>query len=192
MSSSRHLLMAVAAFVIIVVTGGALLVWPNMRETRRINDRIGELEKKIHDLTGPTQRVERLAEQVGAARRRIESDFKEIPTSPDMAGLIRKLSLPVDGLNVRDQTFTAGNATNAMLGEEYTSQAMPLSVDMKGSFQSIFELLQAAESMDRLVRITSVRVSTNREQQQDPDEPVLSATMSLDAIFEPAGLGEAN
>ncbi len=192
MSSSRHLLMAIGAFLFIVLTGGVLLVWPNARETSAINDRIVELEQKIHDLTGPKKRVERLAEQVGAARRRIETDFKEIPTSPDMAGLIRQLSLPVDGVRVRDQTFTAGNASKAVPNQETSHAAMPLTVEMRGSFDATFDLLRAAEAMDRLVRITTVRVSTNREQQGDPDVPVLSATISLDAIFESASTEEVH
>ncbi|MHC5022330.1 MAG: type 4a pilus biogenesis protein PilO [Planctomycetota bacterium] len=191
MSSSRHLLMAIAAFLLIVATGGMLLVYPNARETRAINSRTAELEKKIRDLTGPKKRVERLADQVGESRRRIERDFKVIPDSPDMAGLIRNLSLPVDGRNVRDQMFTTGNASPAIPETTSTALAMPLMVEMKGAFESVFALLQAAESMDRLVRITMVRVSTNRAQQGDPEVPVLSATIGLDAIYESVASEEA-
>jgi Tfp pilus assembly protein PilO len=183
--------MAIAAFLLIVATGGMLLVYPNARETRAINSRTAELEKKIRDLTGPKKRVERLADQVGESRRRIERDFKVIPDSPDMAGLIRNLSLPVDGRNVRDQMFTTGNASPAIPETTSTALAMPLMVEMKGAFESVFALLQAAESMDRLVRITMVRVSTNRAQQGDPEVPVLSATIGLDAIYESVASEEA-
>jgi hypothetical protein len=101
-----------------------------------------------------------------------------------MASVIRKLSLPVDKVTVHDQTFTAGTATSAIPGHsEVTTMAMPLTVEMQATFDSVFAMVRAAESMSRLVRVSSVRVLCKREKDEEP--PVLTASVGLEAIFEP-------
>ena len=92
---------------------------------------------------------------------------------------------------------------------------MPLTVDMQATFDSVFALIRNAESMDRLVRVASVRVMCKREFTAESAEsaektsrksrsafsassavnnplesdrfgsPILKASVGLEAIYEP-------
>jgi Tfp pilus assembly protein PilO len=191
MNENRHLIFAVAGGLAIVLLGGVLLVWPNYRETRRIRQETIELEEKVSDLAGHTGTVERLADELEAARARVDRELKLIPNTPDIAGLMRKLSLPVDGSTVLDQTFTAGNACDAVLGESYSERSMPLTVDMQARFDSVFALICAAERMDRLVRVSSVRLAAERSAAAS-QMPMLTASVGLEVIYDAPAVEEGS
>jgi len=184
MSESRHLLLAVVASLLTLVVGGGLLVWPNHRQTGEIGDEISLLEDKIAGLAAQTEEVERLAGEYSRLKRRIDEQLKAIPQSPDVAGLMRKLSLPVDGTTVMDQTFTAGSPGSAIVGEESAERAMPLTVDMKATFDSVLALIRAVESIDRLIRVASVRMVAERDETA-AEAPLLTASVGLEVIYEP-------
>jgi hypothetical protein len=65
--------------------------------------------------------------------------------------------------------------------------ALPVTVEMHAQFESVFALLTAAESMQRLVRIAGVHLSRGSEPEQLDQEgsPVLTATVTLEAIYQP-------
>jgi Tfp pilus assembly protein PilO len=191
MNEHRHLIFAIAGGVLILLLGGALLVWPNYRKTREIRQEIAELEEKISDLAGHTGTVERLADELAVARARVDSELKVIPKTADVAGLMRRLSLPVDGRTVLDQTFTAGNACDAAPGESFTERSMPLTVDMQARFDSVFALICAAERMDRLVRVSSVRLAAERSD-AGPTVPMLTASVGLEAIYDAPAVEEGS
>ena len=45
MSDGKHLLIVLAGALAVLLLGGALLVWPNHRETRSVLSEIAELER---------------------------------------------------------------------------------------------------------------------------------------------------
>ena len=61
---------------------------------------------------------------------------------------------------------------------------------MQARCDSIFATLRLAETMDRLVRVTNVRVERDpqsRVQEEDwVDQPLLTASIGLEAVYEPA------
>lgn len=189
MSSRQQALLVIFGVLVILVGGGGLLVWPGYQEVRQTRARIADLHAKIEGLSGQAEEVARLAEELAAKQDRVRYELREIPTVPDIASLMRRLSFPIDGGQVLDQTFTAGSA-NDILPHDETSDAkgMPLTVDMRATFDSIFALIQAAESMDRLVRITSVQLVCDREAKTKDEHPVIAATVGLEAIY---GVGPA-
>jgi len=184
MSDGRHLLLAVAGALLILGLGVVLLVWPSHRQTAALQDEIAALKGKSEGLAAQTEQVEHLADAYSRLKRRVAEDLKYIPQSPDIAGLMRKLSLPVDGRTVLDQTFTAGSASSAITGEESPEQAMPLTVDMKAAFDSVLALIRAAESIDRLVRVASIRMIAERGE-QGVDAPLLTASVGLEVVYQP-------
>ena len=191
MSDSKHLMIALAGGLLVLLLGGALLVWPNYREARVIRQDVLELRGKISGLAGQTGKVEQLADELEAARHRVGEELKLIPETADVAGLMRKLSLPVDGRTVFDQTFTAGNPCDAVLGEDLNERVLPLTVDMQATFDSVFALICAAERMDRLVRISSVRVAAERPA-DGPDVPTLTASVGLEVVYDPPVVEEGS
>ena len=191
MNENRHLIFAIVGGLAILLLGGALLVWPNYREARQIRQETAELRRKISDSAGHTGTVERLADELESARARVDRELKLIPDAPDVAGLMRKLSLPVDGRTVLDQTFTAGNACDAVLGESFSERSMPLTVDMQARFDSVFALICAAERMNRLVRISSVRLAADRSGAAR-GMPMLTASVGLEVIYDAPAVEEGS
>jgi hypothetical protein len=108
-----------------------------------------------------------------------------------VASLMRELSLPVDGSTVRDQTVEAGSPNEALPGRAGAAKAVPVTVEMEARFDAIFAMLRAAELSERLVRVTSVHLACDREVDHTSDEPLITASVGMDAIYLPSGAGEA-
>ena len=97
---------------------------------------------------------------------------------------MRKLSFNVDDFSVRDQTLTAGAEGEAVQGVPTSEKALPLTVQMQANFDSIFALIRIAESMDRLVRVTSIHVHSEEEDEMAAMRGLLNATIVLEAIYD--------
>lgn len=185
MASNRNLLWAVLGVVVLAAVVGWFIIWPNYREAAQVNERITRLEQKIAGQAEQANELNSLSQEVQNSRRRMETELKIVPASPDVADLIRKLSLPVDGANVVDQTFTAGSPMDVSVGAAGSVKAMPLTVELDATFDSVFALLRSAESMNRLLRVASVKVICKRTDDETTDIPVLQASLGLEAIYEP-------
>jgi Tfp pilus assembly protein PilO len=208
MQSDRTIMFAIPALLAGVGLTTALFIWPNYRAARDCEIEVATLLTKIETLEVQARLLDQLQDELAQSHDRIENELKLIPESADLASLMRKLSLEVDRVSVLDQTFTAGSVTEAIAGRTDTSpsgpatadatssreadiQAMPLTVDMESRFDAVLALIRNAETLNRLVRITSVRISSKRESQSNGatasgDSPVLKASIGLEAIFQPA------
>lgn len=183
MSTNKRLVMGVLSLLVLVVAGWLFIVWPVYREIGDVNERMAELRRKSEASLGQTQEIERLTTAIREASDRIDSEFKSIPDSPNIAGLMRSLSLPVDNVTIRDQTFTAGQTKDAVPGADFPVKALPLTVDMVSRFDAVFALIRAAEAQDQLVRVSSVNIASSGD--DDQEEPLVTASIRLDAVFEP-------
>lgn len=182
MSSRKHLCVAILGLLLVVGLGGLILAWPAYREAGMLNDQMMELRRKGENYDLQAQEIARLTAKLGEVNRRVDDEFKVIPESPDIAGLMRVLSLSVDGANVVDQTFTAGDTKEAVQGSDLPVMVTPLTVEMEARFEAVFALLRAAESMDRLLRVSSVKVVCRRP--DDEDQPFTKASVVLEAVYE--------
>ena len=200
MSSDRQIAIGALGLVVLVAAMAWLFIYPGYREAAAFRREVTNLKNKIAGLSTQNNQVVKLAERVEEARARVGSDCKIIPESPEIAELIRKLSLPVDGASVVDQTFTAGSPDEIPVGDKATVKSMPLKVEMNATFDSIFALLRSAESVNRLVRVTSVKVICKRDEKAPGAEarvvadlaPLLNASVGLEAIYDPATLQEGH
>jgi hypothetical protein len=205
MRTTKQLILAVLIVVAAMALLAALIIWPNYREAAAVRQQVRELHERLARLGDRTQEVARLGQEVQAARQHVQNDLKIVPESADVASLIRKLSYPIDGMTVADQTFTAGSPADAIVTALATSpepetakdrptpQAMPVTAELFATFESVLGLIVQAESMERLVRVSSVRVSCQREQQQQmktttttTEIPLLKASIGLEVIYDPA------
>ncbi len=182
MSSSRHLAFAILSLLAVVTLGGVLLVWPSYREAARHNRRTVLLHQKGENYDAQARRIATLTKQVEQMTHRMETELKAIPETPDIADLMRRLSMPVDGVHVYDQTFTAGDPREAVPGGDLPILVQPLTVEMDARFDSIFALTRLAESMDRLLRVSSIKIAVDRTNTQDT---VASASIVLESVFDP-------
>lgn len=188
MNERKHILLTIAGAVLALLLVGGLFVMPGYREAAEMREQTRELNQRVATLELRQAEVKRLEEQLAEARRQIREELKVIPSSPEVAELMRQLSLQVDGVMVRDQTFTAGMPFEALPNKQARAEALPLTVDMYARFDSIFAVMRAAETMDRLIRIGSVRLNCEREKEPDRDEPLVTASIVLEAIYEPTSM----
>jgi Tfp pilus assembly protein PilO len=179
--------MAILALALVVSLGGLLLAWPAYRKAATLNNQTKELRAKGERYDLQAAEIAQLSADLEEATRRVETRLKLIPETPDIAGLMRVLSLAVDGSNVRDQMFDAGDPKDAAPGSDLSAQVTPLTVDLEARFDAVFALLRAAESMDRLLRVSSIRVVSNRP--DDEDNAFTKTTVVLEAVFDPPEKG---
>jgi Tfp pilus assembly protein PilO len=187
MTANRPMLAVSAAAVFVAAAAALLFIGPNYREASRDADRIEELTLKNTVMDEKTRQVEQLARELSEARRIVDEDLKIIPEAPDAASLIRALSLPVDDSSVKSQTFTTGGPVEAVPGatEGPVALALPLTVEIEARFDAVIAVVRAAERSRRLVRLSSLRLSCDRDRAGDADEPMVTATIGLDAIYLP-------
>lgn len=190
MWNSRHILMTVVGPVAVLAAGVGFAVWPTYSRAQELRTEVRTLEAKVERLDQATSQVEQLAEDLGSVQQQINNDLKIIPDQADIASIIRNLSLPVDGDTVVDQTFTTGASNPAVADDDAaTVELTPLTVDLKANFDSVFALIRAAESMDRLIRVSRLRVECDRDKDvRDLNgNPLLTASVGLEAIYHKTG-----
>ncbi len=183
MPTDKRMAIGMSVIGAVVIGASVLFIIPNYREARRLKRQIADLQTRTGTLIYRAEAVDRLAQDVRLAREHAASDLKSIPETADVAGLIRKLSLPLDGVNVVEQEFTAGTPAEAIVGGEQTAMAMPLAADMNATFESIMAVIDQAESMSRLVRVSSLRLLCKRDDQKT-DVPLLGASIGLEAVYD--------
>ncbi|HJN71259.1 MAG TPA: type 4a pilus biogenesis protein PilO [Phycisphaerales bacterium] len=147
----------------------------NVEEARRLEDRINKLERRQVE-------VQNLREEYDALVLQVENEYKKVPASPDTAQIVQALSLEVDGMHVLDQSFVAGSTNNQTKSGAFSVQ--PLAITMEADFESIFSVIRQAESMGRLVRVSSVRI-TRPDRDADSSSAILEAAVGLHAPFNP-------
>ncbi len=183
MSSSKHLGIAVLVMFLLAGLGEFLFVWPAYSDAADLDARTADLRVKGQNYTALSDMIQKLKAEVAQATQHVKTDLKQIPDSPDVAGLIGILSMPREETTVRDQTFTAGQPKEAAPGTDVSVLARPLTVEMVARFDAIFALIRTAESMDRLVRVTSLELVCKRN--KDQGEPFAKVSVVLEAIFDP-------
>ena len=170
--------------IAILALGIGGLVWPNYRSAAAASNEIKRLQG-MHDSTEQlTADLDKIVKDHTRLKTQIDETMKDIPDSPDVASLMRKLSFNVDDFSVRDQTLTAGAEGEAVQGVPTSEKALPLTVQMQANFDSIFALIRIAESMDRLVRVTSIHVHSEEEDEMAAMRGLLNATIVLEAIYD--------
>lgn len=191
MSNAKHLLLTGALFFGVLLLGTALLIVPVRREIQGVRKDAQLLREEVESNIGRAEHVHDLQRQLYEARDRVANEFRNIPTTPRIAHVMQQLSPPVDGTTVRDWSLRQGMPASAVSDSEVAAMAIPLHAEMQAKFESVFQVLRVAESMNDLMRISSVRMNTtggrggNARQQDIGDDPVVTAAIALEAIYDP-------
>jgi hypothetical protein len=115
-----------------------------------------------------------------------QEGFERMPDgSPDLAGVIRRLSLPIDRVRVLDQTFTAGRSALAASGAPDGWSATPIRVELVGDWSAVRELLQVVDGLDVPVRTTAIRL----ERSQVDGGVAARLELDLDVLHRSEGVG---
>lgn len=185
MSDSRHIMLAIGLFLAVILLGGVGLIVPNAREVRDIRERVTDLTERSEGVEQTTEEVEQLSRMLAEARQTIETELKIIPEESGVTSMIRQLSLTIDRQTVLDQTFTVGSRTEP-LPEAYPDiRAVPVTMEMKSTFGSVYAVLRAVESMERMVRLRTLRFrASDQPRVNQYGDPIVETVLVLEAVYE--------
>ena len=195
MSINRQSILVGFCFVIAILISGSMLIWPPLSRRHKLQFDIGSLEKKIEGLSLHTTELERLVRRVEHLRHQVRHDLKNIPDSPNPAGLMMHLTHHTEKSGARDRTFTAGGGgsaggiTGGIAGTEKAEDGenlrfAALTIDLSSEFHDIYALIQAVENMPRLVRVASVHLEHTQDKENDfPENSLVTASIDLEAVY---------
>lgn len=174
----RWLLVLVAMMSILIVTCIAIPAW---RSGYQAALEAADLEVRVERLERRQAEVRRIRDEYEAMQAEVRTSFKRVPTTAETAQVVQALSLQVDGIRVMDQGFTAGIGGTPSEGD---FAILPIAVTLEGDFDAIFSVIHKAEALDRLLRVSSVRI-TRPDDDGSTTAPVLEAAIGLHAVFDP-------
>jgi len=180
MTATREIWMLFCTFVLTILFV-CFFILPNYKSTDQAVIETVKLEARIEQLELRQFEVEQMRVDYQSLKHQVSEECKIVPTTPDISQIVQALSLEVDGHEVLDQSFTAGSASMKPTTVGFSVQ--PLAVTLHAQFDSIFSVIQDVESMNRLVRVSSLRV-TRKETQSDEFAPALEAAIGLHAMYD--------
>ena len=174
---------SMAATAVAAVALTWTFTWPQWTIGSTHAHRVDELNRKIVDLAGAKGTLDAATERLRKAGEQQASQCREVPDTADVATLMQALSLEVDGVRVHDQTFTVADAPWS-LSEHY--EGLPLELELVGGFDGIWDVLERAESLPRLVRVSGLDIASTARRDDGPGTKPLRAVLSLDVVYAPA------
>lgn len=155
--------LVIAGVAIGIAVVSATFIVPNYRKASAFDIENEALEQKITSLANSEALVASLRRNVDDLEHTIGVDLRSIGTSPDIADIISRLSLHVDGVHVRDQTFEASTTRQLETGNDVTLSALPVTIEMESGFERVFNVIRAVELDRRLIPVMSIRISCDPE-----------------------------
>jgi Tfp pilus assembly protein PilO len=184
----------IEGWALVVTIGGAamltwLFTWPQWQEGSAKLAQVVELERKIVDLAGAKETLDLATDRLRLAGERQSRECRKVPATADIAGLMQALSMVVDGRRVHDQTFTVADAPSELVGRY---ESLPLQLEVVGGFDEIWDVLEKAESIPRLVRVSGLDISTTARGNEAPGTQPLRAVLALDVVYAPVRDGKGH
>ncbi len=180
--------------VVGTLVAAGLLTWqstlPDWAKADERVARIEDLNRKVGGLSNAQRALESETSRLAAARDRQDAECRPVPPTADVAGLMQALALEVDGHVVRDQTFTV---IDRPASEANRFQVLPVQIEVDADFASVWSVIERAEGLPRLLRVSGLEVSMlDRDKPVPGDSQPLHATVSLDVVYAPPGYEETS
>ena len=169
----------VAIIAVVGLAAARFIVHPLHARADELNREHASLLQRIAGWPGEEAVLEPLRAEIERRERIIDREQQPVPSQPDLAGLIRRLSLDIDGEQVVDQTFVAGRRGPAATGAPADWRSVPLTVELVADFRSLFGLLKRIEETPEPVRVTRMTIERLKEPSA---RPLARCVLVLDAI----------
>ena len=189
MHASRASLVLLASSALAVVGAVAMLLVPAVSASDARTAECGRLLSQVERRDAIALERDRLRAEVIAAKASADRVLRSIPESAEQAHLMRMLAVGT-GPDMGTQTIVAGDVLPATPAERCGFRAVPVTVEMKASFERVMEVLARAEGDRRLVRPIHIEIqrpaqgSTARGAAAQPeDSHLVEARIELDAVF---------
>ena len=119
-----------------------------------------------------------------------QAQINDLPTVPDIPGLLKELELSFDQETVWDQQFTVGQSRDAVIDSDLGLSYVPITIDMVSNFSAVFALILDAESQSRPLRVASVSITRFAASESDDPSNRLRASIVLELLYKPESGGE--
>jgi len=110
----------------------------------------------------------------------------------DRDRLLSAITRPTDGTVVREQSIRTGQVVPSPgMPSEYQVLRREVVVEMEGTFDAIFGVLDAAEGIDQLITVRSLEISVIAPpiEQAQTGTAIVRATIVFEEWFQPANTG---
>lgn len=165
----------------LAVAFGGVSWWPRSQERADLESRVESAKKQLGVDRKGSQGLGELRDHVADLRRQSQDTHKVVPTSNDLADLLRRINSELVAFGMKNQEVQTEVVVS---GADFN--VIPLRLRFEGDFEGLFGFVKNIESMSRLTRITKLDVAGVPTK---PGEPLL-VRLEL-ATFSTASEGEA-
>ena len=182
------------ALIAIFVTVLLIIIWyfsfysPVRAEIDTKKTQLTDLQTQVASAQAIVSQVPQLTKAVAELKIQQEEFSRSLPKTQEIGNLLRDLqgNLAASGSEILSVNQTPGIAVNLPPGV----QAIGIDMNLRSTFDSLFQSLQALEGMQRYSNVDKLTISL----QGDPEslDPRLSSTMNMTVYtFDPAAASTA-
>ena len=175
----------VPAMAAALVTG--LFAVPNYVRALSLQDESQRLQAVSAENISQRNNLKYLEANVASLRADRDRRCRPLGDQADRDRLLAAITRPTDGVTVRDQSIRTGTvAAHEIPGSDLRVQRRTVDVDMTGTFDAVFGVIDAAADVDQLVtpRVVEITVLGDPIQLAQSSTPAVRATLVLDEWFE--------
>jgi hypothetical protein len=165
----------------------ALFVVPNYVRALDMQDEAQRLEAVADENISQRNNLQLLERSVTALRDECTRRCRPLAEGTEHDRLLAAITRQTDGTVVREQSIRTGQMQSVDgIAASGPVRRREVSIDMTGSFESVFGVLDAAEGVDQLVtpRTLEIVVLHGPIEQASQGNPAVRATMTFDEWFE--------
>ena len=153
------------------------VLWmPHKFQERRLRSQIEDAQVQL-GFQGPAVGLGNLAREVARLKTEASASNKYVPPETELAQLLKEVSSHL----AKEQVTDHETQTQAIsVGADYSM--MPVNMRFQGSFPATFGFLRNLEEMDRLVRVTRIKLHGEASKPMDP----LEVSVELCTFFAPS------
>jgi len=154
------------------------LTWLQPRLLAEARQERQQLQQRMDRAQDGAAEIRALVSELDELRESTVS-LKRVPNESQFAGLIQDLGSQLERLGVEKREITNGGSVD--LGP---AKSIPMRIRMTSDFLGAFETIEWIESLDRLIRVQRVQLTTTDE--RAPWSAKVEAEITLDAVFDPS------
>ncbi|MBL9141655.1 MAG: hypothetical protein JNK53_07295 [Phycisphaerae bacterium] len=145
------------AFAAAVVT---LFALPNYWRATSLKDDAQFLKAKTNETISAQNSLRRMEGIVSSLRDERDRRCRPLGDGTDRDRLVGAITRPTDGVVLREQSIRTGQVTPAPgMPSDYQVLRREVTVEMVGTFDAIFGVIDAAEGIDQVVTTRSIEIS---------------------------------
>ena len=164
----------------------SLFAVPNYVRALSLQDESQRLQAVSAENISQRNNLKYLEANVAKLRAERDRRCRPLGDQSERDRLLAAITRQNDGVAVRDQSIRTGTvAAHEIPGSDLRVQRRTVDVDMTGTFDAVFGVIDAAEDVDQLVtpRMIEITVLGDPIQLAQSGDPAVRATMVLDEWF---------